>query len=132
MRVMQVAFHEIVDVAAVRDRFVSATCTVCMLGVVRTTRVARGASRRIRLSFCEDMFVDVALMSAVQMPVVQVIDVTFMFDRGMPTARTMCVGVTLVCLMITHFQYLLVLLCPFRGVISIDLKSHLQWRETEN
>jgi hypothetical protein len=44
MRMMQMAFHKIVDVAAVRNRFMPATGAVCVFPVVRSAGMTRGAS----------------------------------------------------------------------------------------
>ncbi len=83
---MQVAFDEIVGVAAVRNRFMSATSPMRMLAVVRATRMSRGARGRIRATLRQRMFIHMPLVSTVKMPIMQIVDVTFVFDGGVPAA----------------------------------------------
>jgi hypothetical protein len=86
VRMMQMAFDEIVGVAAMRNRFMSASSPVRVLAIMRTTGVSRGTSRRIRAALRQSMFIDMPLMGTVKMPVVQIVDVAFVFDRGVPAA----------------------------------------------
>jgi hypothetical protein len=83
---MQMAFDEIVGVAAVRNRFMSATSPMRVLTVMRSARMTRGASGRIRATLRQGMFVDMPLVGAVKMPFMQIIDVTFVFDGGVPAS----------------------------------------------
>ena len=83
---MKMAFDEIVGVTAVRDCLMSATGPMSVLSVMRTTRMSRGASGRIRATLRQSMFINMPLVGTVKMPLVQIIDVAFMFDRGVPTA----------------------------------------------
>ena len=64
-----------------------------MLAVVRTARMRRGARGRIRAAVGQTVFIHMTLVGAVQMPIVQIVDVTFMFDGGMAASWTvrMCV-----------------------------------------
>lgn len=82
VRMMQVAFDEMVGVAAVRNRFMSATSPMSVLTVVRTTRMSRGTSGRIRATLRQGMFIHMPLVSTVKMPVMQMVDVAFVFDGG--------------------------------------------------
>ena len=86
VRMMQMSLHEIVFMAALRNRFMSAIRPVSVLRVMCPTHMTWCASRRIRAALCQSMFVNVPLMGAVKMAVVQVIDVTFVFHRGVPAA----------------------------------------------
>jgi hypothetical protein len=104
---MQVAFHQIIGVAAVGNRFMSATSLMRVLRVVRTTRVARSTGRRIRTALRKNVFIDVPLMGTVKMPVMQIIDVIFVFDSGVPATGAMRVRVLVVRFVIAHFDYLL-------------------------
>lgn len=83
---MQMAFDEIVGVTAVRDRLMPATGPMSVLTVMRTTRMSRGASGRIRATLRQGMFIHMPLVGTVKMPLMQIIDVAFMFDRGVPAA----------------------------------------------
>ena len=64
-----------------------------MLAVVRTARMSRGARGRIRATVGQTVFIHMTLVGTVQMPIMQIVDVTFMFDGGMAAAWTvrMCV-----------------------------------------
>lgn len=73
VRMMQVAVHEVIDVVAVRDRFVAAAGAVDMRGVV--AGAGRGVAIGIRSADLDDVFIDVPGVRVMQMPVVQVIDV---------------------------------------------------------
>jgi hypothetical protein len=123
VRMMQVAFDEIVGVAAMRNRFMSASSPVRVLAIMRTTGVSRGTSGRIRAALRQSMFIDMPLMGTVKMPVVQIVDVTFVFDRGVPAAWTMRMWVLIMRFVVAH------LYCSFwsRGsdsniVIWVDSK----------
>jgi hypothetical protein len=47
------------------------------------------------------------LVGAVQMPIMQIVDVTFVFDGGMPAARTVCMDVLIVRFVCAHRDCLL-------------------------
>ena len=84
VRMVQMALDEMVGVAAMRNRFMSASRSMRVLGVVLPTGVSRGTSGRIRTTLCQGMFIHMPLVGAMKMPVVQVVDVTFMLNRGVP------------------------------------------------
>ncbi len=86
VRMVQMAFDEIVGVAAMRNRFMSATGPMRVLAVVRSAGMARGASGRIRAAFAEGMFIHMARMGVVKMAFVQVVNVIFVFNGGVPAA----------------------------------------------
>jgi uncharacterized protein YqgC (DUF456 family) len=101
---MQMAFDEIVGVTAVRNRFMSATSPMRVLTIMRTTRMSRGASGRIRATLCQGMFIHMPLMGTVKMPLMQIIDVTFVFDCSMPAARTMGMRVLIMGFVVAHLN----------------------------
>lgn len=74
--VMQAAVDDVVDVIAVRYGFVAATfaVNVAMAGVNRMAAV------RIGFIDAQGVFVVVAVVLMMQVAVVQIIDVTFVFD----------------------------------------------------
>jgi hypothetical protein len=53
------------------------------------------------------MFVNMTLMSTVKMSFVQIVDVTFMFDRGVAAVWTVCMGVLVMRFVIAHVTCLL-------------------------
>ena len=88
VRVMEMALHKIVSVATVRNSFVPAAGAVRMLPVMRSAGMARSASRRIRAAFHHHMFIHMSGVRVMKMPVVQIINVAFVFDRGVAAAWT--------------------------------------------
>jgi len=80
VRVMQVAFYQIVGMAAVRNRLMPTLRAMRMLLIVGVTRVARSAVCRIRATLRQSVFINVPLMVVVQVALMQIVDVTFMFD----------------------------------------------------
>ena len=89
VRMMQPSVHEVIDVVAVRDGFVTAPRAVRM---PRTSHVRR-ALRRVCLADRQHMLIDVVDMHVVQVAVVQIVDVSIVADRGMPAIRFMLVMV---------------------------------------
>jgi len=104
---MKMSFHEIVFVAAVRNRFMPAASTMGVLTVMRAARMSGGTRSRIRTALRQTVFVHVALVSAVKMPVMQIVDVTFVLNRDMPAAWTVSVRVLIVSFVIAHLSCLL-------------------------
>jgi hypothetical protein len=111
---MKMSFHQIVAMTAVRDRFMSATSPMRVLGVMRAARMSRGTGGWIRATLRQSMLIDMPLVGAVQMPVMQIIDVTFVFDRGMPAAWTVRMGVLVMRFVVAHVTCLLPIGCLCR------------------
>jgi hypothetical protein len=101
---MKVSFHEIVFMTPVRNRFMSTTSPMSVLGVMRAAGMARGTGGRIRAAFAQSMFIHVFSVTTVKMAVVQIIDVTFMLDGGVPAAWTMLMRMLIVGFVIAHFS----------------------------
>ena len=53
------------------------------------------------------MLIDMTLMGAVKMSFMQIVDVTFVFDRGMAAVWTMRMGVLVMRFVVAHFTCLL-------------------------
>src|ERR1700682_2935758 len=112
---MQVAIHQVVDMVAMRDRFVPAAGAV----LVGALYVRRAAGRIGRVD-TDDMLVDVIAMHVVQMAVVQVVDVPVMADRDVTAAWAVLMGVVrMVLLRTSGHEYLLLLIRP--GWASLPL-----------
>ena len=88
VRMVQPAVDEVVDMVAMRHRFMSASWTMRMCAVD-----LRRAVHRIGAIDRDDMFVDVILVHVVEMAIVQIIDVAVMANRGVPAIRAMLMGV---------------------------------------
>jgi hypothetical protein len=80
MGMMQMTFHQIIGVASMRNRFMSGTSAMGVSGVVFAACMIRGASRRIRTTFVEGVFVYMALVDTVEMSLAQIIDMTLVPD----------------------------------------------------
>jgi hypothetical protein len=93
MGMMQVAIHEIVDVVAVGNRFMAATGSVNVSGVVGGAGVAAGAIGRIRGAHLNGVLVVMAFMSMVEMAVVEVVYVAVVQHGGMAAAGSVLVVV---------------------------------------
>ncbi|WP_174923297.1 MULTISPECIES: hypothetical protein [Burkholderia] len=87
MRMMKVSVDQIVDVIAMRYRFVPATGPMDVTCLVATA--ARRTPVRVLRADLDPVFVDVIAVRMVQMAVVQVVDVVAMPDGGVTAARTM-------------------------------------------
>ena len=104
---MKMSFHEIVFMAAVRNRFMSAASAMRVLTVMRAARMSGRTIGRIRTTLRQTVFVHVPLVGTVKMPVMHIVDVTFVLDRDMPAARTVSMRVLIVRFMVAHLSHLL-------------------------
>ncbi len=84
---VQVPCDQVVDVVAVRHRLVAAAGSVYMGGVVLGTAVAAAAPVGVRGAHRQDVLVVMVAVRAVQMPVVQVVEVAVMDDGDVAAAR---------------------------------------------
>jgi hypothetical protein len=88
MRMMQSSAHEVIDMVAMRHRFVPAGRAM----LVRAARLRR-ALYRVGSIDRDDMLIDMVLMHVMEMAIMEIIDVALMADRRMPTVGTMLVDV---------------------------------------
>jgi hypothetical protein len=93
MRVMQVAFDQIIGVVAVRHRFVAAAGTVHMAGHMAGAAMIGRAIFRIGRGDLDHVFVDVIAVCMVQMSVMQVVHVIAVAYGGMAAPRLVPVRV---------------------------------------
>jgi hypothetical protein len=84
VRMMKVAVDQIVDMIAMRYRFVSAARPVDMVRIMGATVMARCTSVRVLCADLKPVLVYVIGMRMMQVPVMQVIDVIAMFDGRVP------------------------------------------------
>jgi polyferredoxin len=105
--VMEVAFHDVVNVLAVRNRLVAAVCTVLVTGLVAVALVTVGAVRRILCVDVELVLIDVALVERMQVAVVEVVSVVVVNDGRVTAVLAVLMGMVLVDLMqIRHGLFL--------------------------
>src|SRR5262249_15185456 len=88
MWVMQSSVHEVIDVIAVRHRFVSAARPMRM-----RAPGLRCAQQGIGVADLDNVFVDMIPMHVMQMTIVEVIDVAIMAHGRVSTTRTMLMHV---------------------------------------
>lgn len=93
VRMMQVALHEIVNMITMRYSFVTTTRAMNMPCFVTITVVLWGANIRVGRTDGDTMFVHMAFVRVMQMAVMQVINVTIMFDGDMAAIRAVLVRV---------------------------------------
>lgn len=71
---------DIVDMVAVRNGVMSTLSAVSMARVVSGARMGRRAASRNCLARAENVLVDVSLVDVMQVPVVKIVLVAFVFD----------------------------------------------------
>jgi len=99
---VQVSVDEEVDVVCVRDRLVTAAVSVGVARVVRAARVCWGARGGVGSGDGDHVLVDMAVVWMVKMPLVQVVDVPVVLDRGVAASRSVLVIVSAVRGVIAH------------------------------
>jgi len=93
--VMEMAVNEVVDVIAVRDRLVTTIGTVRMICVMLGHMVRR-ARVGVLLGHGDHVLIDVVLMRVMQVPVVEVVHMPVVLDRGVAAVLAVLV-VMVVC-----------------------------------
>jgi hypothetical protein len=96
VRVVQMTTDEIIDMVAVRNALMSTARFMDVAFVVLGTRMIRCARGLVPCAGFKDVVIDVVAMYVVQMTVVQVIDMTVVFDGDMAATGPMGMRVTLV------------------------------------
>ena len=86
------ACDQIVGVAAMRYRFVSATVVVPMGGLVGTAGMSWRAGVGVRRRYGHGMLINVALVRVVQVALVQIVGVVFMQHGRVAAIGTVPVG----------------------------------------
>ena len=100
VRVVQAAIDQVVDVVVVRDGVVSAVGAVLVAALVAAGRL--GVAGRVVGAGLDHVFVDVVAVRVVQVPVVQVVDMIVVLDRGVAAVRPVDVLVASVDLVVRH------------------------------
>jgi hypothetical protein len=91
--VVQVAVHQVIGVVAVRHSFVAAARAVLVRLGVSAAVVAGSAIRRVSCVDRQSVLLHPAAGVVVQVAVVEVIDVPFVLDAGVPAAGAVLVRV---------------------------------------
>jgi len=87
VQVVEVAGDEVVDVVAVRKRFVAAVGPVLVACGVSRARVAMRATIRVRPTYRQTMLVDMTAVHVVKVALVEIVGVPFVTDRLVSAAR---------------------------------------------
>ena len=82
MRIMQVPIHQIIHVIPMRNRFMPAAFPMRMTSIV-TGAIVGHTLRRVGCGDFNNMLVEMIAMRAVQVAIVQIIDVVPMLHRRM-------------------------------------------------
>ena len=83
--VVQVAIDKVIDMVAVRDRRMSATRAVHMIGRVGRADMSAGAGSWVMSRDLQNMLFDHSVEGRVmQVSIVEIVDVSIMFDCRMP------------------------------------------------
>lgn len=99
VRPMQAPFDQVVDVIAVRNRFVPAPVAMRVLWIaVRGV----GVAARVRLVDRDHVLIDVAFVGMVEVPVVYVVDVVVVAHRGVAATRSVLVRVGALVDLVSH------------------------------
>jgi len=106
VRMMQVVGDAVIDVVAMRDRFVTAIGAVDVTGLMAAAAVVGGAGVGIAARHLDHMLVDMIVVRVVKMPVMQVVDVAAMAHGGVAATRPMAMGMVGVAGVgaVRHFQ----------------------------
>lgn len=96
MGMMQMTFHEVIDVIAVGDGLVSAAWPVNMPLLMSSAIMTRRAGARICLRNLDGMFLHPVAFHMVKVPLMQIVDMADVANGGMAAGRPMLVGVIFV------------------------------------
>ena len=117
---VQLTFHQVVDMIAVRHGLVATAGAVLMARLVPRA-FSRVAFVRMLGVNGDAMLIDVAIVRVVQMPVMQVIGVAVMANRDVPTAGAV--------LMVVVAMYLVIDLSHQDSFVPVGCKVHANpWR----
>lgn len=101
VRMMKAPVDDVVDVIAMRHRLMSATRPMHMARFMLRRIVGR-AARRVGLRYRNYVLDHFATFLMVQVPVMNVVHMVAVADRGVPAARTVGVGVIAVMMVVGH------------------------------
>lgn len=84
------AVDEVVDMIAVRDRFVAAARTVNVSGIMPGAAMVGRATIRVLVAHLNAMFVNMTSVRVVKMTIVEVVHVVAMLNRDVAALRSVC------------------------------------------
>lgn len=122
---MQMPIHQIVGMIAVGYGLVAAVGPMTMPLIVNAASVRGRTLRHVASTYPNRMLVNVVAVHVVQVPVVKIVGMSFVLDRGMPALGTVDVGVILVNLMSVHVDG------PLRDSVLFVARAKPRWRGPE-
>lgn len=93
MGMVQVSSHQVIDVIAMRYRFMATMGTMHVAGRMPLAFVTDSAILRVGRADRDCMFVVVVIVVIMKMPVMQIIDMISVLYRGVAAARSVDVNV---------------------------------------
>lgn len=93
VRMMQMTVDQVIDVVAVRHRFVPAARPMHMTGAMASAVMLRRAAVRVGCADDDYVLVDMVAMHVMEVAVMQEIDVAFVAHRGVTALRAVLVVV---------------------------------------
>ena len=96
---MQVTIYQIIYMITMWYGGVSAVRSMHMIRIMAGTLVVGCATIRVLRTHLQTVFIDMVIMDMMQMPVMNVIHMSIMFDRNMTAILAMLVG--MVCMLLT-------------------------------
>ena len=106
MNVMQVAIHQIVDVITVWDCFMATTRPMDMILIMSAAIMCWSTFVWVRFGDSDRMFIDMVAVRVMQMPIMEIIDVSIMLDSLMTTTGSMNMFVGRVDFATGHYHFL--------------------------
>ncbi|MDB5041068.1 MAG: hypothetical protein JWN27_1794 [Candidatus Eremiobacteraeota bacterium] len=100
--IVEVPVDEVVGVVSVRNGFVAAGRAMFVGVVVGVAAVSAVAVLRIRARDAKDVFVDVRFVDVMEVPVVEIVDVSFVQHGGVPASGRVRMRVLVVCRVVSH------------------------------
>jgi hypothetical protein len=94
--VVQMSFHQVVGVVAVRDRFMAASGSMLVSLFVTAAIVPRRARCGVTGVDGDHMLIHMRFMQMVQMSIVDVVGVPLMLDRGVSATRAVLMRMAVV------------------------------------
>ena len=101
---VEVTFHQVIGMVAVRNRFVSAIGPVFVSFLVSFAIVVRGTRCLVFSTYGDSVLVNMTSMRKVEVSIMQIVQVAVVLDGRMSAVRTMHVRVRFVNLMIGHYS----------------------------
>jgi hypothetical protein len=95
MWMVQVAFHQVIDMVSMRNRLVAATWTMNVTRLMAAAAMTRGAALWVGCGYLNHVLAHFFSVRMMKATVVKIIDVITVTDSRMTAVRTMLMGMVL-------------------------------------